>query len=120
MAEHPALALIEVLVNLKVRPGLLPESYSLLKILLEPGVSQTIYSADSLSPAWHETPGETRAIGDAWLAKGQSALLAVPSAAAPESFNYLLNPKHPDAARLTIEWNRRVIYDKRLFTTANP
>jgi hypothetical protein len=39
----------------------------------------------------------------------------VPSAPSPESSNYLLNPLHPDARSLVIDWSRWIDYDKRLF-----
>jgi RES domain-containing protein len=57
----------------------------------------------------------TQLIGDAWLDTGGSALLRVPSIPSPESWNYLLNPLHPDAALLKIEWAKRISYDRRLF-----
>jgi hypothetical protein len=33
----------------------------------------------------------------------------------PESWNYLLNPLHPDAAKLQMEWATHITYDNRLF-----
>jgi RES domain-containing protein len=53
--------------------------------------------------------------GDAWLEAGESALLWVPSAVAPESWNVLLNPLHREARLVTMVWARRAAYDKRLF-----
>jgi RES domain-containing protein len=57
----------------------------------------------------------TRAVGDRWLEAGESALLWVPSAVAPESWNVLVNALHPDARLVAIAWTRRVAYDRRLF-----
>lgn len=114
LAEHPALALIEVLVNLKTRPGLLPDVYRLLKINIERNVSESAVSLDSLSAEWRERLTETRTVGDTWLTRTDSALLLVPSAAVPESFNYLLNPYHADAQRLAVEWHKQIAFDKRL------
>jgi RES domain len=45
-------------------------------------------------------PGEwpvTRAWGDRWLQRGQSALLVVRSILVPETYNILVNPRHADA-----------------------
>ena len=73
-----------------------------------------IPSVRTVAGNWREDLRRTRAIGDAWLEGGQSALLAVPSAVAPESMNYLMNPRHADVEKVNVEWSRWVDYDKRL------
>jgi RES domain-containing protein len=57
---------------------------------------------------------DTQAYGSAWVAKGQSLILKVPSAVLPISFNYLLNPLHPQAAQLRIVRQVEVAMDPRL------
>ena len=57
----------------------------------------------------------TRRKGDEWLIADQSALLEVPSVILPETFNLLLNPRHPDAERITILWHQPFPYDRRFF-----
>ena len=42
-----------------------------------------------------------------WLAERASALLLVPSAIIPFEQNVLINPLHPDSARLTVATSRR-------------
>jgi RES domain-containing protein len=111
LAEHPAVALIETLVNLKGNPDLFPESYQLLKVTLpEPATVEQ-------GPVMRAEPelAETQAIGDAWLAAGKWPVLRVPSVPSPESWNYLLNPTHREAAGATLDWARSIAYDKRLF-----
>jgi RES domain-containing protein len=71
--------------------------------------------AGALDEDWRESVEATRAMGDAWLASRRSALLRVPSAPSPESWNYLLNPLHAEAGQLVREWTRWVRYDRRLF-----
>jgi RES domain-containing protein len=115
LSEHPALALIEVLANLKGNPRLFPDAYRLMKIDVHPKVWSAAQHAAPLLPDWRDTLEPTRALGDAWLTARTSALLRVPSAPSPESSNYLLNPLHPDTRSLTIEWTKWVTYDKRLF-----
>jgi RES domain-containing protein len=117
LSEHPALALIEVLANLKGNPKLFPDTYQLMKVGAADNVSRETLEPNSLADNWRENGSETRSAGDSWLARTSSALLVVPSAASPESFNYLFNPLHPDAKGLTIEWSRWIEYDKRLFHT---
>ena len=111
LSEHPALALIEILANLKGNPALFPERYQLMKITAPDAAA----ACSVPSPDWRENLSETQSLGNAWLAAGASALLAVPSAPSPESLNYLLNPAHPDAKNLIVEWCEWLTYDKRLF-----
>jgi RES domain-containing protein len=115
LAEHPALALVEILVNLRGKPEQFPVSFQLLKIAVGEHVSSNTLVPNILPEGWREDLAETRSIGDRWLSERNSALLAVPSAPSPESTNYLLNPLHPDAKNVTIEWQRWVAYDKRFF-----
>ena len=53
--------------------------------------------------------------GVAWLTSARSALLRVPSALIPNVANYLVNPLHPDARRLSIQSVARYPFDPRLF-----
>jgi RES domain-containing protein len=115
LAEHPALALVEVLANLHGDPRLLPEAYQLIKIRCEQGMPVEAFDDGSLSAQWRDDFEETQVAGDAWLARGSAALLAVPSGPSPESVNYLLNPLHADARRIGIEWSKWIGYDRRLF-----
>lgn len=114
-SEHPAVALIEVLANLKGNPLLFPDTYQLIKIDVADSVSTKILASNILSKKWRENIGETQSAGDSWLADSRSALLAVPSAPSPESLNYLFNPIHADANGVVIEWRKWIEYDKRLF-----
>jgi len=111
LSEHPALALVETLVNLRGNPALFPDSFQLLNAF----VPDTIKALDAKAIAETERLTETQGIGDEWLTGRQSALLRVPSSPSPESWNYLLNPLHTDARWVRIEWARSIAYDRRLF-----
>jgi RES domain-containing protein len=115
LSEHPALALVEALANLKGDPKLFPATYQLISIGVADIVSSEVLVQNILSDKWREELLETRSAGDSWLAAGRSALVAVPSAPSPESLNYLFNPRHKDAGGLSVDWHKRVFYDKRLF-----
>jgi RES domain-containing protein len=115
LSEHPALALVETVANLKGDPKLFPESYQLIRISVADGVSSDVIAQNILSDNWHENLSETQLAGDLWLAGGGSALLGVPSAPSPESLNYLFNPRHSDAKGLAVEWHKTIRYDRRLF-----
>ena len=115
LSEATAAAILEVLVNLEAEDRDFPSTYQLL------GVS-TLRPIEVLSLERKEhsyqdmlSKAETQALGDAWLASGESALARVPAVVAPYTWNYLLNPKHPDAAHVKITSQRRLPFDPRLF-----
>ena len=115
LAEHPALALLETIVNLKGRPEDRAENYQLLRIEAPDDIAVEQIEEQSLPENWRETPTLTRSLGDAWLERQTSAFIAVPSAPGPESKNYLLNPNHPDSEKITVTWSRWLRYDRRFF-----
>jgi RES domain-containing protein len=115
LSDYPALALIEVLVNLKGSPKLFPDSYQLMKVTVADHLATDVLAPDNLSIGWRDDIQQTKSIGDSWLAKGNSALLTVPSVPSPESVNYLFNPLHTNAKGVEIEWCKWIRYDKRLF-----
>ena len=94
MAEHPALAVLEVRVHLDLPPDLLPD---------EPPED-----VDAM-------PADPRAVGDAWLASGRTAVLRVPSVIVPHTSNPLLNPRHPRAADARITQTTPFQFDPRLW-----
>ena len=52
--------------------------------------------------------------GSAWLKSGRTALLTVPSVIIDEEDNVLVNPGHPDSARIIAAKVRRFVYDHRV------
>jgi RES domain-containing protein len=115
LAEHPAVALIETIANLSGEPSFFPDEFQLLKIALSTDGAVEELSPAELSSFDPEDIEGTQEIGDEWLVERSSALLRVPSVPSPESWNYLLNPLHPDVGELKVEWAKRIAYDKRLF-----
>lgn len=108
-AESSALAMLEMLVHLEV--DTLPPPFQLLRIEAEDAIPFAQWPAGR-DPA--DMPA-TAAWGDAWLASGETALARIPSVVAPGGTNWLLNPLHPDAARVKIAGASRWPWDKRLF-----
>jgi RES domain-containing protein len=106
--------MLEVLVHLKEREGGLPRIYTLLKI--EASDDLSVKQLNAIAPTdWKERPEFTRNLGDAWLASRESPLARVPSAIAPQTWNYLLNPEHPDAKKIEVAEVIRERFDNRLF-----
>jgi len=69
-------------------------------------------------PGWNDPhdPTIAQSFGRKWLAERRSALLLVPSAiTAGLDTNAIINPDHPDAARITIGPETPLTLDPRLF-----
>ena len=111
LAEHPALCLAEVLAH-DLDAGDLPAGYQWLRI--ETASTTRVESVRALPAAWTSDFGATRGMGDRWLRAGRTVLLRVPSALAPDSFNYLLNPAHQRARDLRVARAYRYPLDARL------
>jgi len=111
LADHPASALLEVMVHLEIDAEDLPRDYQLLAVDVPDGISAAFIG---LPDGWRDDIANTRALGDAWLREGSSALFRVPSAIVPDARNYLLNPAHADAPRITIAETQRSAFDPRL------
>jgi RES domain-containing protein len=110
-----ALAALEVLVH--VDHDLAPTDLVMIAIEVPRGIrTETIPQAD-LPPHWRITPApdHLQRLGTAWIQRGTSALLQVPSAVIPEESNYLINPAHPACRRLKVGSPRPFTFDPRLF-----
>lgn len=114
VAQSAAAALLEILVYFEIEIRDLPVRYRLLKIDVPDDVQVARVPASALPRDWAERPEVTRAIGDAWIASTSTALLTVPSALVPETFNVLLNPAHPEAARIVVLHATEHVIDPRL------
>jgi RES domain-containing protein len=111
LAESPAGALVEVLAH--TASGDAPPAYTLLKIV-GPDIAIAKIARVELPANWTRNQALTQSIGSNWLESGRSALLQVPSVLVPETWNYLLNPIHAEAARCAIERSYEYPFDLRL------
>jgi RES domain-containing protein len=115
LAETPSSALLEVFVHLETDEDHRPDGYQLLKIEVEDGLDFESVELSTLSPDWKSDELETRALGDAWLSRRKTSLMRVLSAITPETWNWVLNPRHADAARPRIVQAEMHLFDVRLF-----
>ena len=116
LADCPAGALLERIVHMTdmIEDAFLPQFYQLLKVSVPDELA--IKSLNVLAPTdWKEHPEFTRNLGDAWLASQDTALARVPSVIAPQTWNYLLNPEHPEAKQVIVDEVIREQFDNRLF-----
>lgn len=63
---------------------------------------------------------EAAMAGGLWAESLRTALLRVPSALVPREANYVINPIHPDAARITVSAPETLEWDARLFGVPKP
>ena len=75
------------------------------------------WKAKDLPSGWRGHPhlDATRDMGTAWLKGLTAAVLRVPSAVVSIESNFLLNPSHPDMARIRAGASRRFAFDPRMF-----
>jgi RES domain-containing protein len=104
LADHPALAALEVRVHLDLPFELLPVDFVLMRVSVPDGPM-----------ARHEAQANSVTMGDAWLSEAGSAVLRVPSVLVPRAWNVLLNSGHPEAARASIREIETFRFDPRLW-----
>ena len=54
-------------------------------------------------------------LGDWWIESRESAVLEVASVVVPNEHNYLLNPSHPEFAKIVVDPPALFHFDPRLF-----
>lgn len=117
-SESRALACVETLAHLS-RTGTLPYNRYLVEYDIPEDSWTTRVQFDvAVSIGWDALPPGlvSRAWGTAWLRAGNSLVAEVPSVIVPEESNVLLNPVHPDMARVAVRKVRRWLNDSRLLT----
>ena len=112
-ADSRSLALVEVLAN--IRQPKLFERQQWVLIPIEAPVNLVERPA-RVPDSWRETPytTATQAFGAEWVQSQRSVALRVPSVVVPGEFNYLLNPAHPQFARVKIGKPEPFPFDSRL------
>ncbi len=110
-SDSPACALLETCVHILAQKT--PPSYTLLRIT-GPDVAIEEISREDLPAEWTTAISLTQQTGSKWLESRRSPMLRVPSAIVPETWNYLLNPLHPDAPQFSIERHYDYPFDLRL------
>lgn len=107
-------AIVEVLVH--ANTGRMPANARY--VVADVPADVVVEALDSAAlPGWQDAePDASRAAGAAWLRSARSAVLLVPSVvSAGLDSNAVVNPLHPDAARITVSAEQPVRWDGRLF-----
>jgi len=107
------LAALEFFVNLD--PGEAPADLLICEACVREELV-ALLDVDALPANWRERNSEAcRDVGSNWAASGRSVALRVPSAVVDGEWNVLLNPKHPDFAKVEIAKPKPFRFDERMF-----
>lgn len=115
LADSPASALLERLVHLELSPDEVPETYQLLAVEVSDFLAFDTVDQATLPTDWRSNDRATWPIGDGWLQQRRTPMLRVPSAIVPYTWNWLLNPRHREAATVKIVEVIDAPFDRRLF-----
>lgn len=115
LSDHPALAALEAYVHLKSAATKM--KFLMFEVEIPDGVSVQELRAAALPAGWRAEPPTvaTMAVGEKWIREGKSAILKVPSVLVPKADNLILNPVHPDAAKVRIEPGEHFGFDPRMW-----
>lgn len=112
-------AMLEVLVHARI--GRVPKTHVWVEATAPDDIPVETHTADTLPPGWDSQACDAaREFGNRWLDERRSAILVVPSVVARAEFNALVNPAHPDFARLVVSEPQPVVWDERLFAPPAP
>lgn len=59
-------------------------------------------------------------LGDQWLRRTETAVMRVPSVIVPDSYNFLLNPRHPLFGVIRVRSASPFVFDSRLLSGLHP
>jgi RES domain-containing protein len=113
VSEHESLAALELFVHTMPLPP--TERYLSFRLEWEDKLSE-YFPLKNLPPHWNAEPPtfETMQIGDDWVHRGRSVVLAVPSVLSTSEMNFLLNPRHSDFRKIKISEPIEYYFDPRL------
>ena len=113
-SEHYATAILEKLVH--AGRTQLPGAHHAAAIDIPDDLPLEVFDPDAVSGWDAEESAAARGYGDQWHAAGRTAVLVVPSIPGqPVERNFVINPAHPDAARIRVGPAFDVVWDGRLF-----
>ena len=112
-ATSPALAALEFFVNLE--PNEAPDDLLIAEATIPDDCVETI-DLKTLPRNWRALNNRgCRDLGSAWAASLRSLAVKVPSIVVEGDWNVLLNPKHPQFAKVKIGSAKPFRFDRRMF-----
>ena len=112
-AENRALTVLESLVHDTINT--MPKGLSIMTLHV-PDDKDLLLIPNKLPESWNRTEvsEETQQFGSALLEKAEYLIIRVPSVIAPQEYNYLVNPGHPDIKKVSIADISDFSFDTRL------
>ena len=112
-SEHLSLAALEILVH--TQPLMMRDKFRAFRVSWDESL-MTIVDLRKLPKGWNGQPpgAASKMIGDDWIKKAGSAVLALPSVIVPQERTFLLNPKHHDFGKIKIKDTGDFSLDPRL------
>ena len=109
-------AALEILAH-AATPRAIPRDELAIRVVIPDDMAIERVEIPQLPRDWQEPSHPAcQALGDAWIKRNRSAVLDVPSAVVPQDRNVVLNPRHPDFARIDtsdpgspFRWDPRLI-----------
>jgi RES domain-containing protein len=113
-SEHQSLAALEIRVH--IDKTAMRKTYKCFAFQFDEKLME-VFRIGSLPGDWRlePPPHSLQQLGDKWVKSGTSVILAVPSVIIPKERNYLINPKHPNFAKVKIGPPTEFTFDQRLF-----
>jgi RES domain-containing protein len=114
-SDSLALAALEYLVN--VDPDTAPDDLVAVAALVPDTLAIKRVAPDELPKNWRTfpAPSELAALGTKWAEALETAILQVPSAVVPQESNVILNPRHPDFAKVAMSAPVPFSFDARVW-----
>lgn len=113
-SESRSLATVEYVVHVPL--SIVPKDLRIVCLEIPDEIAPEEISIADLPGRWQDYPAppELAEIGTQWALAKKQLLLRVPSAVVENEFNILINPVHPQSARVRISRVERCTLDKRL------
>lgn len=110
-----SLATLEYFVHLE--PDLAPPDLVAVAADLPAGLDVEALEIEALPVNWrsYPAPERLRDLGTGWVRSGRTAVLQVPSSVIPHEMNVLLNPAHPDFAKIHLRAAEPFSFDPRMW-----
>ena len=113
-AESIALAFLE---NMVRRQGVgFNDDFKIMMVDVPDALKMSTVETTDLQEGWQDFTDYSKCqpLGDQWYDSGETAVLKVPSAILPQSYNYVLNTEHPDYRKIRLLATTDLVPDKRI------
>lgn len=114
-SETESLAALETLFHTSI--ATMPSDLNLLILSIPDSINPDEIDINQLPSSWKNYPApiQLAEIGNKWIDSESSLLLKVPSVLVKSEMNFLINPNHSDADKMSIKEIRPFTFDIRFF-----